>query len=166
LDHVKRAIAVALSIALSGVCAGCTTVTHASKLDAEPARIWLRDNGNGRVSVDSPGAVTVEGRIVSATGGVIQLLDPNGGVRDIPVRDGTAVREKLRARGAILGLLCGVAIGVTVGLVAGEGSGASRQNATPGGLVVPISALLGVFGAIIGGTAGAERRLEVSSTAR
>jgi len=161
-DSSVRSVLISLTL----VVGGCATVTHTQTLDTEAGRAWLNEAADHRITVDSPGDVTVTGRIAAATAGTVHLRGEDGGTIQISVRNGATLRERKRGTGAILGALAGIGCGVVTGALLTEALSTPNPDSAGGRehppLLIPLGALAGALvGAIIGAVVGSERRLEV-----
>ena len=155
-----------VGISMAIVVGGCATVTRASSLETEPARAWLAETGEQRVSVDSPGDARATGRIVEATPRGVLLQDEDGRPIQLAVRNGTTLREPKRGRGAALGAFAGLALGVIAGLILDKATVAANPDGDEHlPMAVPIGMLGGaLIGAVVGAIVGSERRLEVNQS--
>jgi hypothetical protein len=145
---------------------GCATVTRTQTLETEAARAWISETADHRISVDSPGEVPATGRIVAGTPDALHLQMADGRTIEIPVRDGTRLREPRRGVAAVLGAFAGIGVGLVTGLVLNDVLAKSNPDSAGGKehppWAIPLGLLAGTLvGSIVGAVVGSERRLEV-----
>jgi hypothetical protein len=144
----------------------CVTTTGAPTLETDAARAWLRETGQARVRVDSPGDVTRTGRILATSATAMRLQGADGGDIDVPVRAGTTISERRRGSATLVGAVAGLCFGIGAGAIVSEAVSSPNPDSAGGRehfvAAIPIGAIAGVIvGAIAGGVVGSERRLEI-----
>jgi hypothetical protein len=134
-------------------------------LQTEAARTWLSQTGDSRIRVDSADGGEASGRIVGTNAQTVRLQGADGRMIDVPVRDGTRLRDKNSVSGGMLGALGGGGLGLVAGLVLNNNLGTPNPDSAGGierpPLVIPISFIAGL---LVGAIVGTERRLEVHPT--
>jgi hypothetical protein len=166
LAPLWRRLLPAAGVSLALVLSGCVTVTRTRTLQSEAARAWMSQTADHRVRVDSPGDAAAYGRIVGTTPQSLQLQGKDGRTIELPVRDGTKLRESKRGLAGVLGAFAGLGVGVAAGLVMNDGLATSNPDSAGGKEHPPWALPLGILagsllGSMVGAFIGNERRLEV-----